>query len=91
MSIWHGVGLYLAAVNTAAFLLMGIDKHKAVKHRWRISEKELFLFSLIGGSLGGLLGMTVFRHKTRHWHFRFGLPMLLIVQSIVVAFCVCRR
>lgn len=91
MSIWHGVGLYLAAVNTAAFLLMGIDKYKAVKHRWRISEKELFLFSLIGGSLGGFLGMIVFRHKTRHWYFRFGLPMLLIVQSIVLAFCVCRR
>lgn len=91
MSIWHGVGLYLAAVNTAAFLLMGIDKHKAVKHRWRISEKGLFLFSLIGGSLGGFLGMIVFRHKTRHWYFRFGLPMLLIVQSIVLAFCVCRR
>lgn len=86
MSIWHGIGIYLAVVNLAAFLLMGIDKRRAVKHRWRISEKMLFLFPLIGGALGGFLGMLAFRHKTKRWYFRFGLPALLIVQCTALAF-----
>ncbi|MCI9157170.1 MAG: DUF1294 domain-containing protein [Lawsonibacter sp.] len=75
-----GMLLYLLAVNLAAFALMGMDKRRARKGAWRISEKALFLPALLGGALGGTLGMRVFRHKTRHWYFRFGFPLLLLLQ-----------
>lgn len=71
---------WLVLSNTAAFFLMGADKRKARRGGWRISEKALFLFPLLGGALGGVLGMRLFRHKTRHWYFRFGLPLLLALQ-----------
>ena len=64
----------------AAFLLMGADKGRARRGVWRVPERSLFLPVLLGGALGGVLGMQVFRHKTRHWYFRFGFPLLLIVQ-----------
>ena len=76
--------LYLMAVNLAAFFLMGVDKRRAVGKKWRISEKTLFLFSVLGGALGGLLGMRFFHHKTRHWYFRWGFPLLLVVQLLLV-------
>ncbi len=75
-----GMLLYLLAVNMAAFALMGMDKRRARKGAWRISEKALFLPALLGGALGGTLGMRVFRHKTRHWYFLFGFPLLLLLQ-----------
>ena len=77
---WQLLGLYLLAVNVAAFLLMGADKGRARRGAWRVPERSLFLPVLLGGALGGVLGMQVFRHKTRHWYFRFGFPLLLIVQ-----------
>ena len=73
--------LYLMAVNLAAFFLMGVDKRRAVGKKWRISEKTLFLPAVLGGALGGLLGMRLFRHKTRHWYFQFGFPVLLLLQA----------
>lgn len=76
----HLLALYLPAVNVTAFALMGIDKRRARRGAWRISEKTLFLPVLLGGSLGGTLGMRVFHHKTKHWYFRFGFPLLLILQ-----------
>lgn len=75
--------IYLLAVNLAAFVLMGVDKYRAKRDQWRISERMLFLFPLLCGSLGGVLGMQVFHHKTRHWYFRYGLPLLLIVQLVL--------
>ena len=72
---------YLAAVNLAAFLLMGADKRRARRGGWRVSEKTLFLFPALGGALGGLLGMKVFRHKTKHWYFWAGFWRLLLVQT----------
>ena len=72
---------YLAAVNLAAFLLMGADKRRARRGGWRVSEKTLFLFPARGGALGGLLGMKVFRHKTKHWYFWAGFWGLLLVQT----------
>ena len=66
--------------NFAAFALMGVDKFLAERHRRRIPEKVLFLTALAGGSVGAMLGMSFFRHKTRHWYFRYGLPALLLVQ-----------
>lgn len=76
------MGWYLLAVNLAAFALMGADKARARRGRWRISEKALFLPVLLGGALGGTLGMRAFRHKTRHWYFRYGFPLLLALQLL---------
>lgn len=74
------LGLYLLAVNCAAFVLMGLDKRRARRGAWRIPERTLFLPVLFGGALGGTLGMRAFHHKTRHWYFRFGFPFLLLLQ-----------
>lgn len=71
---------YLAAVNVLAFALMGIDKAKAKRGAWRIPEKVLFLSALIGGSIGAIAGMFVFRHKTKHLSFVLGLPAILLLQ-----------
>lgn len=73
--------IYLIVINIAAFCLMGIDKHRAKRHLWRISEKTLFLPALLGGSFGGIMGMHLFRHKTKHWYFKYGLPGILILQA----------
>ena len=78
--LWQMLGLYLLAVNLTAFLVMGVDKRRAKKGKWRISEKTLFLPAVLGGALGGILGMRVFHHKTKHWYFRFGFPALLLIQ-----------
>ena len=62
---------------------MGIDKHKAKKKQWRISEKTLFLSAVLGGSVGALYGMHLFRHKTKHKSFVFGMPAILVVQMLL--------
>ena len=72
--------LYLLLINAAAFLLMLVDKIKAKKNRWRIPERTLFGSALLGGSIGALLGMYTFRHKTRHLSFTLGMPAILIAQ-----------
>ena len=73
---------YLAAVNLAAFLLMGADKRRARRGGWRVSEKTLFLFPALGGALGGLLGMKVFRHKIRKAKFKVGILVILTAQCL---------
>ena len=78
--LWQLLGLYLLAVNLAAFALMGADKGRACRGAWRVPERTLFLPALLGGALGGTLGMRVFHHKTRHWYFRWGFPLLLALQ-----------
>lgn len=77
---------YLIFINLTSFLLMGIDKYKAIHHKWRISEKTLFISALLFGSIGALLGMYTFRHKTKHAKFVYGMPAILIVQIILVIF-----
>ena len=72
--------LYMALMSVVLFVMMGADKRKAKKGRRRISEKSLFICALIGGAVGGFAGMHVFRHKTRHWYFRLGFPLIAIVQ-----------
>ena len=74
--------LYLLVMNVIGFSLMGIDKSKARKRAWRIPESTLFLFALFGGSIGSIIGMYVFRHKTKHWYFVVGMPLILILQLI---------
>lgn len=80
--IGYMIYIYLAAVNLAGFLLMGLDKWKAKHRKWRIPEKVLFGAAIAGGSLGAWAGMYVFRHKTRHWQFVVGMPLILAVQAI---------
>ena len=75
--------VYLILVNMIAFLLFGLDKRKAQMHRWRISEKALFIPAILGGSIGAILGMHLFHHKTKHWYFRFVLPLILALQLAV--------
>ena len=72
--------VWLLAVNLLAFAFMGADKRKARRGHWRISERALFLPALLGGSVGAIAGMKLFRHKTKHWYFRWGLPAVLILQ-----------
>ena len=62
------------------YVLMGIDKWKARRERWRVPEKTFFLVALLGGTLGAILGMYAFHHKTRHWYFKWGLPAILVAQ-----------
>ena len=74
---------YLVIVNLAAFFLYGMDKSRAKHGQWRISEKMLIGIAVIGGSIGAILGMFIFRHKTKHWYFRFGLPVILVLQVLL--------
>ncbi|MBR0131378.1 MAG: DUF1294 domain-containing protein [Firmicutes bacterium] len=82
--------IYLAAINLIAFLMMGADKLKAVKGRWRISERALFVSALLGGSLGAIVGMRVFHHKTLHRKFTIGMPLILMAQLALI-FCLWRQ
>ncbi len=73
--------VYLTAVNVLAFAVYGWDKARSkVQGARRVPEKTLFLLALLGGSAGAVLGMRVWRHKTRHWYFKYGLPAILFVQ-----------
>lgn len=78
--------IYLVCVNITGFISMGVDKAKAKKKAWRIPEATLFIIALIGGSIGSIIGMRVFRHKTRHWYFVVGMPLILVIQiGVIVA------
>ncbi len=72
--------LYLAAINVVTFLVYGLDKWKAKQGAWRIKESTLLLLAAVGGSVGALLGMQTFRHKTKHLQFTVGVPLILLVQ-----------
>ena len=75
--------LYLILLNLLGFILMGMDKRRAIRHAWRIPEAHLFGCAILGGSLGSILGMYTFRHKTKHWYFVFGMPAILLIQIIL--------
>ena len=76
--------LFLLITNLITFIVFGIDKRKAVKGRWRIPEKTLLLMGLVFGSVGQLLGMKVFRHKTNKWYFWFCGMLSLAVQIVII-------
>lgn len=80
--------VYVIGINLVLFAVMGIDKYKARKGLWRIPEKTLFGLAIAGGSIGGILGMKLFRHKTRHNSFRFGFPAILMAQLALIGFVV---
>ena len=79
---------WLIGINLLAFALYGIDKTKAKRHAWRISEKILLGTGLLGGALGALLGMKLFHHKTRHWYFIAINTLALIVYIVLIAWLV---
>lgn len=76
--------IYLIVINLIAFLAMYIDKRKARYGKWRIPEQTLFILALIGGSIGAITGMYVFRHKTKKLRFSIGFPVILILQIILI-------
>lgn len=78
--------LYLIIINIVGFLSMYIDKRKAKKHQWRISENTLMLIALIGGSIGSLIGMNIFKHKTKHIKFSIGIPLILLLQLVFIMY-----
>ena len=77
---------YLLAVNSLTFLLYGIDKYKAKKGRWRISEATLLTMPAIGGSIGAWAGMRTWHHKTMHKKFKYGIPVIIIMQIALVVY-----
>ena len=77
---WTVLLVWLAVINLLTFIVYGADKRRARKGKWRVPEKTLFLLPLLGGSIGVLLGMRVFHHKTKHWYFVWGIPAILLAQ-----------
>ena len=77
--------IYFIIINFVSFILMYIDKRRAIKKEWRISEHTLILISLLGGSIGSLIGMYTFRHKTKHLQFKVRIPIILVIQLFVIA------
>ena len=78
--------IYLTSINVATFITYGIDKMKAKRSKWRIREASLLLLAVLGGSLGALLGMKVWHHKTMHKKFKYGVPAILIVQMAIIGY-----
>lgn len=78
--------LYLIVLNLVGFFIMLVDKKRAIKNQWRISEKALISISIIGGSIGMLAGMSTFRHKTKHKKFTIGIPVILVIQVAILAY-----
>ena len=82
--------VWLIVINLAAFAVYGVDKSRARRGAWRVPEKTLFLLPLLGGSIGALLGMRVFHHKTKHWSFVWGIPAILLAQAALAAWLLTR-
>lgn len=77
---------YLLAINAVTFIVYGIDKYKAKKAKWRISEATLLLLAVLGGSIGAWIGMKVWHHKTMHKKFKYGIPAILLIQIALMAY-----
>lgn len=78
--------IYIVAINIVTFLVYGIDKLKAKKNRWRIAEATLLWLAVVGGSIGALLGMKVWHHKTLHKKFKYGVPAIIIAQTALIGY-----
>ncbi len=84
MRVYLWIAAYVLTINVIGFFGMYLDKRKARKKLWRIPEATLFLIAIIGGSIGSIIGMHLFRHKTRHWYFVYGMPVILVLQIAAV-------
>ena len=76
--------IYILVINLIGLYMMRSDKRKAIKGKYRIPEKSLFIVAILGGSIGTTAGMHLYRHKTRHWYFKYGMPLILVVQIIAM-------
>ena len=87
MSTLHSyLAYYFLAINAVTFIVYGIDKYKAKKAKWRISEATLLLLAVLGGSIGAWMGMKVWHHKTMHKKFKYGIPAILLIQIALMAY-----
>ena len=77
---------YLFAINIVSFFLYGIDKYKAKKNKWRISEATLLMIAVIGGSIGAWVGMRIWHHKTMHKKFKYSIPVIIILQVALAVY-----
>ncbi|MCQ2286046.1 MAG: DUF1294 domain-containing protein [Bacteroidales bacterium] len=77
---------YLVVINIISFSMFGIDKYKSMHDQWRIPERTLIYSAVIGGSIGAFIGMTFFRHKTKHPKFKIGIPAILLLQIAIISF-----
>jgi len=75
--------IFFIALNIYSFFIVYFDKKKAIYHRWRVSERKLFLLALAGGAIGIFLGMKAFRHKTKHFLFTHGIPLLMMLNIVI--------
>ncbi|SHI44791.1 Uncharacterized membrane protein YsdA, DUF1294 family [Clostridium cavendishii DSM 21758] len=75
---------YIIIINSYTFYLIYSDKKRARNKKWRIPEKKFFIFSILGGSIGTIASMKIFRHKTKHWYFKYGIPSILIFQILII-------
>lgn len=77
---------YLIIINLVGLIIMKVDKQKAIKHQYRISEKTLWIIAIIGGAVGTTLGMNLFRHKTKHLSFKIVFPILAIIETLLLLY-----
>lgn len=83
------LAVYLVVINIATFIAYGVDKSKSKKKKWRISEKTLILLAVVGGSIGAILSMNIFRHKTKHLKFSIGVPVILVLHIVLAIVFIC--
>ena len=86
MDVMLALIIYISVINIIGFIVMGVDKFLAKKKAYRVPEATLFTFAMFGGSLGTTLAMFFFRHKTRHWYFLYGMPVILLIQVAIIVF-----
>lgn len=79
--MWKYFVIFVLVMSVITFIVFGVDKWKARNDKWRTPESTLFLLAIFGGSIGALLGMQIWRHKTQHWSFRLGIPLILMLQA----------
>lgn len=85
---WFFLYAYLFVMNISGIIIMGVDKRRALRKRWRTPEKTMFITALLGGALGVFLGMRIFHHKTLHNKFKYGIPALLLLNAAIVVLIV---
>ena len=83
--------IYLAVINVVTFFMYGVDKWKAKKSKWRIREAALLGLVVLGGSIGAWLGMKVWHHKTMHKKFKYGIPLIIVAQIVLIILALCIR
>lgn len=81
-------GVYLLLINIYTFYLIYLDKQRAKHRKWRVPERKFFILSILGGSIGTLMSMKLYRHKTKHWYFKYGIPLIIVIQMIAAYYII---